>query len=113
MVEERSMRRRASRLIPLVPQGRAKSRQLVLTSKRLLCLKQRQKPNELSVKYELALKASEKLKEKDKEKESRCIIASVQQKGEREFVVLTVRILLSIGHTLFLTGTFPSDYKNV
>ncbi|KXN90190.1 3-phosphoinositide-dependent protein kinase 1 [Leucoagaricus sp. SymC.cos] len=88
-VEERSIGRRASKLIPLVSSRRAKSRQLVLTSKRLLCLKQRQKPHELSVKYELALKASEKLKEKDKEKESKGIIASVQRKGEREFVVLT------------------------
>jgi 3-phosphoinositide dependent protein kinase-1 len=35
------------------------------------------------------LRASEKLKEKDKEKESRGIVASVERKGEREFVVLT------------------------
>ncbi|KAF9451291.1 kinase-like protein [Macrolepiota fuliginosa MF-IS2] len=91
VVEERSMKRRASKLIPLVPHSKAKTRQLVLTSKRLLCLKQkqRQKPQDISVKFELALKASEKLKEKDKEKESRGIIATVQRKGEREFVVLT------------------------
>jgi 3-phosphoinositide dependent protein kinase-1 len=84
------MKRRASKLIPLVSHSRAKTRHLVLTSKRLLCVKQRQKPQELSVKFELSLKASEKLKEKDKEKESRGIIDSVQRKGEREFVVLTV-----------------------
>ncbi|KAF5351814.1 hypothetical protein D9756_007409 [Leucocoprinus leucothites] len=89
LVEECSMRRRASKLIPLVSSGKAKTRQLVLTSRRLLCLKQRQKPNELSVKFELALKASEKLKDKDKEKELKVIIASVQRKGERQFVVLT------------------------
>ncbi len=90
-MEERFIKRRASKLIPLVPQGKPKTRYLVLTSKRLLCVKQQQKSRDLSVKYELALKASEKLKEKDKEKESKGIIATVQRKGEREFVVLTVR----------------------
>lgn len=90
------MKRRASKLLPLVSHSRAKSRQLVLTTKRLLCVKQRQKPHELSVKFELALKASEKLKEKDKERESKGIIASVQRKGEREFVVYTVSVFVNI-----------------
>lgn len=101
------MKRRASKLIPLVPHGKAKTRQLVLTTKRLLCLKQRQKPQGLSVKYELALKASEKLKEKDKEKESKGIIATVQRKGEREFVVLTVSalaVLLEVFSDVYATG---------
>jgi len=83
-VEEYTMRRRTSKLISLVSQGKTKSRRLVLTSKRLLCLKERQKG--LSVKFELSLKASGK----SKEKESKGIIASVQRKGEKEFVVLTV-----------------------
>jgi 3-phosphoinositide dependent protein kinase-1 len=92
-VEARSLRRRASRLIPLpVPPSKPKTRELILTSRRLICLKQRQKgPPGISIKSELALRASEKLKEKDKEKESRGIVASVERKGEREFVVLTVR----------------------
>lgn len=92
-VEARSLRRRASRLIPLpVPPSKPKTRELILTSRRLICLKHRQKgPTSISIKSELALRASEKLKEKDKEKESRGIVASVERKGEREFVVLTVR----------------------
>jgi len=90
-VEARYLRRRASRLLPLpVPPSKPKTRELVLTSRRLICLKQRQKGlGDISVKSELALRASEKLKEKDKEKESRGIVASVERKGEREFVVLT------------------------
>lgn len=43
------------------------------------------------------MQASEKLKEKDKEKESRGIVACVERKGEREFVVLTVRSSLPQG----------------
>jgi 3-phosphoinositide dependent protein kinase-1 len=98
-VEARSLRRRASRLIPLpVPPGKAKTRELILTSRRLICLKQRLKgAGGISIKSELALRASEKLKEKDKEKESRGIVASVERKGEREFVVLTVGSSLPLG----------------
>lgn len=90
-VEARSLRRRASRLIPLpVPSSKAKTRELILTSRRLICLKRQSKgPGGISIKSELALRASEKLKEKDKERESRGIVASVERKGEREFVVLT------------------------
>lgn len=98
LVEERSMKRRASKLIPLVSHSRAKTRHLVLTSNRLLCVKQRQKPQELSLKFELSLKASEKIKDKDKEKQSRGIIHSVQRKGDREFVVLTVSTCM-VTHT--------------
>ncbi|PFH52010.1 hypothetical protein AMATHDRAFT_2499 [Amanita thiersii Skay4041] len=93
-VEARSMRRRASRLLSLpVPGSKPKTRQLILTDRRLICLKQRNSNNAqsmVSIKSELALRASEKLKERDKEKESRGIIASVERKGEREFMVLTV-----------------------
>ncbi|KAJ3572382.1 hypothetical protein NP233_g3109 [Leucocoprinus birnbaumii] len=89
VIEECSMRRRASKLIPLVPHAKPKTRHLVLTSRRLVCLKQKQKPSEISLKFELALKGPEKLKEKDKEKEPKGIIGSVQRKGERQFVVLT------------------------
>ncbi|KAF9008000.1 kinase-like domain-containing protein [Cyathus striatus] len=93
-IDARLLRRRASRLIPLpVPSSKAKSRQLVLTPKRLLCLKQ-QKGGDISIKSELSFRASEKLKEKDKERESRAIVSSVERKGDREFVVLTVRSLV-------------------
>jgi len=89
-VEARSLRRRASRLLPLpVPPSKPKTRLLILTERRVLCLKHFK--GEVSVKSELALRASEKLKEKEKEKESRGIVASVERKGDREFVVLTVR----------------------
>lgn len=94
-VEEHTMRRRASKLIPLVSQGKTRSRQLVLTSKRLLCLKERQKG--FSVKFELSLKAPGQLKEK----EFKGIIASAQRKGENEFVILTVGTLCSLCVSLF------------
>ena len=90
-MEARSLRRRASRLLPLpVPPSKPKTRLLILTDRRLLCLKHIVQ-GEISIKSELALRASEKLKEKEKEKESRGIVASVERKGDREFVVLTVR----------------------
>jgi 3-phosphoinositide dependent protein kinase-1 len=112
-VEARSLRRRASRLIPLpVPSSKAKTRELILTSRRLICLKQRSKgPGGISIKSELALRASEKLTEKDKEKESRGIVASVEKKGEREFVVLTVRSSLPQG--LYHLISFHKVIKNL
>lgn len=56
-------------------------------------MKQRQRgSHDITVKSELALRASEKLREKDKEKESRGIVAAIERKGEREFVVMTVRL---------------------
>ncbi|KAF8891705.1 kinase-like domain-containing protein [Infundibulicybe gibba] len=91
-VEARTLRRRASRLIPLpVSPSKPKNRQLILTNRRLLCLKLRRKGpvDSISVKSELTLRASEKLKEKDKERESRGIVANVERKGDKEFVVLT------------------------
>jgi 3-phosphoinositide dependent protein kinase-1 len=93
-VEARYLRRRASRLLPLpVPASKSKARVLILTNRRLVCLKRRRKgTDEISVKSELALRPSEKLKDKDKE--SRGIVTGVERKGEREFVVLTVRFNL-------------------
>lgn len=91
-VEAFPMRRRASRLISLpVPQSKPKTRQLVLTNCRLVCLKQRQNKgqDEITIKSELSFRPSDKLKEKEKEKESRGTVISVERKGEREFVVLT------------------------
>lgn len=90
-VETRSLRHLANRLIPLpVPVSKTKTRQLVLTTRRLLCLKQQPKDSSVTVKTELALRASTKLKEKDKERDSRGIIANIERKGDREFVISTV-----------------------
>lgn len=83
------MRRRASRLLPLpVPPIKPKTRRLILTNRRVICLKQRHgSQNEVTIKSELTLRPFEKIK--DKEKESRGILVSVERKGDREFALLT------------------------
>ncbi|KAH7909106.1 kinase-like protein [Hygrophoropsis aurantiaca] len=88
-VEARSPKRRGSRLrLPLsVSPMRPKTRQLLLTTHRLLCLKQRGGTGGISIKSELALQRSDKGKEK--EKDSRSVVESAEAKGEKEFVVLT------------------------
>jgi 3-phosphoinositide dependent protein kinase-1 len=88
VVEALPLRRRASRLLPL-PVPPSKTRQLVLTNRRLICLKQHHNrgKDEITIKSELFFRTSEKLKEK--EKESRGVLISAEQKSEREFVVLT------------------------
>ncbi|KAG8213542.1 kinase-like protein [Butyriboletus roseoflavus] len=98
-VEARSPKRRGSKLrLPItVSPIRPKTRQLLLTTHRLLCVKQREEGG-VSLKSELNLgkgisvsSGTEKLKEKDKEreKEAKSIVESAERKGEREFVVLT------------------------
>lgn len=91
-VEARALRRRGSRLLPLsVPQVKPRPRELILTTRRLFCIKLREKrPADVSIKSELRLRAPDKAKEKEKDKDSRGFISSVELKGEREFVVLTV-----------------------
>ena len=65
-----------------------KTRELVLTDRRLVCLKHKPgRPYQLS--NELSLKASER------EKDSRHTVINVEPKGEREFVVMTVSILVN------------------
>lgn len=102
-VEARSPKRRGSKLrLPIsVPPIRPKTRQLLLTTHRLLCVKQRAEGG-VGLKSELNLgkginvsSRTEKLKEKDKEreKEAKSIVESAERKSEREFVVLTVRTL--------------------
>lgn len=111
-VEAKSLRRRASKLIPLpVPTSKAKTRELILTTRRLLCLKHPKDSSGVSIKSELALRASEKLKEKDKERESRAIVASVERKSEKEFVVLTVgsNVKLVDGYALI---RFPPTFSH-
>lgn len=103
-VEARSPKRRGSKLrLPIsVSPIRPKTRQLLLTTHRLLCVKQRVEGG-VGLKSELSLRkgigvssGAEKLKEKDrekeKEKEAKSIVESAERKSEREFVVLTVRL---------------------
>ncbi|CAL1706788.1 unnamed protein product [Somion occarium] len=81
-VETSPLRRRASRLLAMAVAPRRKSRELVLTDRRLFCLKH--KPGRpYSVRYEFPLRLPLK------EKESRYHVTGVEPKGDREFVVLT------------------------
>lgn len=85
-VEASTLRRRASRLLAIaVTPRKMKTRQLVLTSHRLVCLKQGKTERSIAVKSELFFKPSDK----EKERMTQTIIVGVEPKGEREFVVLT------------------------
>lgn len=84
-VEERALRRRASRLIPIqVSPLKPKNRQLILTSHRLVCVKQRGR-GVLSIKHELLTQSTQDPSSKDKSH-----IISVEPKSSKEFVVMTV-----------------------
>jgi 3-phosphoinositide dependent protein kinase-1 len=88
-VEAGSLRRRASKLLPIpVPAVKSKTRQLILTTQRLVCLKRQKELDSPSIKSELSLRAQEQGKET--EKESRALIIAVELKTEKEFLVLTV-----------------------
>ncbi|KAF7375983.1 Protein kinase domain-containing protein [Mycena sanguinolenta] len=75
-------RRRASRiLIPIAGTVvKPKRRHLVLTNRRLICLKQ-----DMSIKLELVLRPPEK--SKDKAKDTRAVVTDAQLRGDREFAV--------------------------
>ncbi|KAJ6593690.1 kinase-like domain-containing protein [Mycena capillaripes] len=81
-VETRNPRRRASRLLLPIsgPIVKPKRRHLVLTNRRLVCVKP-----DMSIKTELVLRSSERAK--DKGKDSRGTVTDVQLRGEREFSV--------------------------
>ncbi|OAX34954.1 kinase-like protein [Rhizopogon vinicolor AM-OR11-026] len=101
-VEARSPKRRGSRLrLPISASlTKTKTRQLVLTSMRLLCVKQK-KGGEVSLKSEVGFGAAgDKGKEREKPrdgkdrdrdavKDGRNVIECAEPKGEREFVILT------------------------
>ncbi|KAG2112420.1 kinase-like protein [Suillus clintonianus] len=99
-VEARSPKRRGSKLrLPISASlTKTKTRQLVLTSMRLLCVKQKE-GGQVSLKSEVGLglgsgKEREKPregkeKERDAAKDGRNVIESAEPKGEREFVILT------------------------
>ncbi|TFY58922.1 hypothetical protein EVJ58_g6111 [Rhodofomes roseus] len=83
-VEASAPRRRGSRLLAMaVTPRRLKTRELILTTHRLLCLK-RKIGRAVQVRTELFMTPSS-----EKEKDGRHIISSVEPKGEREFVVMT------------------------
>jgi 3-phosphoinositide dependent protein kinase-1 len=98
------MRRRASRLIPItVSPLKPKIRQLMLTSQRLICVKQRDR-GVLSIKCELAFRPANvnvNGKEKEKDKDSRTFIIGVEAKTDREFVILTVRLSTLLQSSIF------------
>jgi 3-phosphoinositide dependent protein kinase-1 len=101
-VEARCVRRRASRLIPLaVSPLKSKSRQLILTSHRLVCVKQRERNRDLSVKSELVFQdvvlwngngngvTTVTATNNGKEKDSRSFVVGVKATTDREFVIQT------------------------
>ena len=90
-VEASAPKRRGSRLLAMtVTPRRLKSRELILTTHRLLCLK-RKPGRAVQVRTELFMTPSS-----EKEKDGRHIISGVEPKGEREFVVMTVSLLVHL-----------------
>ena len=83
-VEKSALRRRASRLLAIAGAPRRKPRELVLTDKRLICVKH--KPGRT---YQLNTEFF--LKTPEGQKDSKMVVMSVEPKGDKEFVVLTVR----------------------
>lgn len=125
-VEERAMRRRASRLIPIaVSPLKPKIRQLIITNHRLVCVKQRDR-GVLSVKCELVFRLAVSGvngtgscstnvgggvsgtgtgKEKAADKDSRTFVIDVESKTDKEFVVLTVCTVIPTFRVQFLIIT--------
>ncbi|KAJ4000033.1 kinase-like protein [Lentinula boryana] len=92
-VEDRSVRRRASRLLKPIPgaQIKPKIRELILTNHRLICVKTKTPQTYASVKSELFMKpTNDREKEKKKDgKEVKGILESADLKGDRDIVVLS------------------------
>lgn len=81
-----------------------KSRQLALTSQRILCLKRRDKPPpSVSVKQEFLLTPAGKLKDKD----SRLVLTSVYPKSDVEFVLSSVSDAERETNYIKIDWTFP------
>ncbi|KAI0789096.1 kinase-like domain-containing protein [Abortiporus biennis] len=82
-VETSALLRRASRLLAMAVAPRRKSREMVLTDKRLVCFKN--KPGrKFVIRNEFLLSKAETEKSSDK-----YVITGVEPKGDREFVILT------------------------
>lgn len=106
LVSTTSLKRRPSKLLSITTKKKTKTRMLILTSNRLLCVKIRKGGKVLAIRGEWAIpkvttgkEGSNSEKPKlDKEKGGRKrkdsvnqTVISVDPKGEKEFVVLTVR----------------------
>ena len=86
-VRPRTMRRHGSMLLHIpVPPIKPKARMLILTTERLLCLKLKPTGSVPTIKSRFVLRAP------DKGKDSQNVITSAEPKGQREFVVKTVRL---------------------
>jgi 3-phosphoinositide dependent protein kinase-1 len=100
-VEPRTVRRRASLLQHLpVPPTKPKTRLMMLTNQRLVCVKPQPNGRVATVKSEFAFSRGG-LGVRDKFKmgggsNNRCVIVSAAPKGEREFVVMTVCYLFCL-----------------
>ncbi|KZT65975.1 hypothetical protein DAEQUDRAFT_492400 [Daedalea quercina L-15889] len=81
---------------------RLKSRELILTTHRLLCLK-RKPGRAVQIRTELFMTPSS-----EKEKDGRHIISGVEPKGQREFVVMTVSSLVRNPCCVILTYNSPA-----
>jgi len=100
LVSATSLKRRPSKLLSITTKKKTKTRMLILTSNRLICVKI-EKGGKLAIRGEWALKVTtgkggannEKPKpgkDKERKKGKNQTIISVDPKGEKEFVVLTV-----------------------
>ena len=98
LVEPGGPKRRASRLLAMAvapkKHQQQRPRQLLLTTHRLLCVKS--KPGRaVQIRTELLVKPPSA--GKDRDKDLRNLVSSIEPKGEREFVVITVRRSISTG----------------
>jgi 3-phosphoinositide dependent protein kinase-1 len=92
----------------VTPKKKQKTRELILTTNRVVCMKVEKGGRSMNTKLELSTqrpvekekekdkndkdKEKDKKKVKEKEKETSNSIISVDLKGEREFVILTVSL---------------------
>jgi 3-phosphoinositide dependent protein kinase-1 len=103
-VEETALKRRTSRLLlPLPAQRKPKVRELALTSHRLVSLKPLKNGRGVGIKAQFVLRefqgqlaagssGREKRSKGSKGDEVRKMVTSVERKGTKEFVVLTVSL---------------------
>ena len=105
LVSTSSLKRRPSRLLSIATKKKTKTRILILTNNRLLCVKMEKGGKVPAIRGEWPIPKATAGKEKlnnekpkpDKEKEKKKgksdvnqVVVSVEKKGEKEFVVLTV-----------------------
>lgn len=104
LITTSSLKRRPSRLLSIATKRKSKTRILILTTNnRLLCVKTEKGGKVLAVRGEWVIAAGKERsnsgnlkpdKEKEKKKGKDCgnqTVISVEPKGEKEFVVMTVR----------------------